>query len=116
MDSFGEAWEPRWPQGSGKQEEAPSYALAAALGVQLGTSPSHPGAYTANIMQLKQIKTAVAAAWIATIGAVGFIADVAQPAAWIVLGACAVIPAAAMLHFWNPPPPTMSEEIQKALR
>ena len=67
-------------------------------------------------MQLSQIKTAIAAGWIATIGAGGLIAGVSQPATWVVLGACGVIPAAAMLHFWNPPPPTMSETIQKALR
>ena len=68
------------------------------------------------MIRLMQIKTAVAAAWIATIGAGGLITGVSQPGAWMVLGACAVIPAAAMLHFWNPPPPTLSETIQKALR
>jgi hypothetical protein len=67
-------------------------------------------------MKRTQIKTAVAALWIATIGAVGLIAGVSHPASWVVLGACGVIPAAAMLHFWNPPAPTMSETIQKELR
>jgi hypothetical protein len=67
-------------------------------------------------MRLTQIKTAAAGLWIATIGAGGLLAHVSQPASWLVLGACAVIPAAAMLHFWNPPAPTMSETIQKALR
>jgi hypothetical protein len=67
-------------------------------------------------MKLTQIKTAIAAGWLATIGAIGLIAGVSQPASWVVLGACAVIPAAAMLHFWNPPAPTMSETIQKELR
>jgi hypothetical protein len=67
-------------------------------------------------MQLKHIKAAVAASWIATVGGVGLIADITLPAGWIALGACAVVPAVAMLLFWNPPAPSMSESIQKALR
>jgi hypothetical protein len=67
-------------------------------------------------MQLKHIKAAVAAAWIATVGGVGLIADVAHPASWIAVAACAVVPAVAMLWFWSPPASTLSESIQKALR
>lgn len=68
------------------------------------------------IMQLKHVKAAIAASWIATVGGVGLISDVALPAGWIALGACAVVPAVAMLFFWNPPAASMSESIQKALR
>jgi hypothetical protein len=67
-------------------------------------------------MQLKHIKAASAAAWITMVGAFGLVAGVTHPASWIALGACAVVPAVAMLRFWTPPAPTMSESIQKALR
>ena len=67
-------------------------------------------------MQSQYTKIVAMSAWVLAMAAVGILSQMASPASWTVLALIAALPPAAVWQFWNPPPQTMSESIQKILR
>jgi hypothetical protein len=67
-------------------------------------------------MRLASIKVAVAAAWILAIAIAGFVSRPHATSNWGAILGVALVPAIAMLWWWNDPPQTLSESIQEGRR
>ena len=67
-------------------------------------------------MQLHYTKAALTALWVLAIVAATLIGNVVSTANWIVLVALAAIPPITLWQLWNPPAPSMSDNIRKALQ
>jgi hypothetical protein len=63
-------------------------------------------------MTLKNMKLTLAAAYAVGVGVVAVATGVTSPGGWVVFGALALLPAAALVALWNDPKPTLSEAIQ----
>jgi hypothetical protein len=67
-------------------------------------------------MDFKNLKVVIAVAYVIAVGVVGALVGISSTLAWLLLAALAVLPAAAVLAFWNEPEQTMSESISRARR
>ena len=67
-------------------------------------------------MKLQQTKIILTALWLLAMLAVSYAANTATTSSWTTLAVLTVVPPIAMWFFWNDPPQTMSESIQKARR
>ncbi len=83
--------------------------------VQTGTASAPKGLYALN-MQTGQLKGAVTAAWILTVGVLTYISDPTSVTGWTVLAVVAAIPPVVMMRLWRVPAQTVSESIREALR
>jgi hypothetical protein len=68
------------------------------------------------LMQLKKIKTIVAAAYVVAVIIAAALSGVTSTLGWIALTALTLLPATALLMLWNHPTPSMSESIRSARR
>jgi hypothetical protein len=67
-------------------------------------------------MQLKHIKLTITVVWLIAISVATFLGGVASPSGWLLLAVTAVLPAVAMMRYWNDPGQTMSQRIEQDLR
>ena len=67
-------------------------------------------------MQLRYTKIAFTAVWVLTILAATLIGAPVSTSKWIVLAALGAIPPITLWKLWNPPAPSMSDNIRKALQ
>ena len=67
-------------------------------------------------MSTDYVKAAVIAAWILSVGTVGFGLGVTTFSGWIALAVLSLAPPVVMLHLWGAPAPSMSETIRDVLR
>jgi hypothetical protein len=67
-------------------------------------------------MQLKDIKLTISIVWLVAITVASVLTGVTSASGWLLLAATGVLPPLAMLRYWHHPAPTMSEQIQQALR
>jgi len=71
--------------------------------------------YTAN-MPLEYVKKGIAGAWILGLAVLAAFLGLSTILGWTVLVVLGLLPPIVMLRIWNPPAPTTSESIRKALR
>jgi hypothetical protein len=67
-------------------------------------------------MQLRYRKTALTILWVLAVVLAGALGRLSSTSNWIVLAALAAIPPGILWQLWNPPVPSMSDSIRKALR
>jgi hypothetical protein len=67
-------------------------------------------------MELRKIKSTVAAVWVLAAIVVGLVAGVTSPGGLVALAALALLPPLALLFLWNHPSESMSESIQQGRR
>ena len=67
-------------------------------------------------MELQQIKSTAASAWVLAAIIIGLVAGVTSPGGLVVLAALGLLPPLALLLLWNHPSQTMSESIQQGRR
>jgi hypothetical protein len=67
-------------------------------------------------MELRKIKSAVAAVWVLTAIVVGLVAGVTSTGGLALLAALGLLPPLALLLLWNDPSQSMSESIQQGRR
>ena len=67
-------------------------------------------------MQLLSLKIVLAVVWIVAVCLAGIAGVANSVSSWVVLGGIALFPAIAMMWWWNDPPQTLSQIIQKARR
>lgn len=67
-------------------------------------------------MQLRYTKTVCTALWVLTVLAAALVGDLVSASGRIVLAALAVIPPITFWQLWNPPAPSTSDTIRKALQ
>jgi hypothetical protein len=65
-------------------------------------------------MAFKNLKVVMAVAYVIAIGVLGAVTGISSAIAWVMLAVLAVLPAGALVTFWNEPQPTMSESIARA--
>ena len=67
-------------------------------------------------MQLRYTKAAITALWVLAVVLAALLNNLASPSKWVILAALCAIPPTVLWRLWNPPVPSMSDNIQKALR
>jgi len=67
-------------------------------------------------MQLRYTKTAIISFWVLAVALAALLSNVASTSHWIILAALSAIPPVVLWRLWNPPVPSMSDNIRKALR
>jgi len=67
-------------------------------------------------MQLKYIKTVLAAGWAVGLTAIALFAHVTGIGSWISLMGLALLPPIVMVRMWNGPDQSLSQSIQEARR
>jgi hypothetical protein len=67
-------------------------------------------------MELRQIKSTVAAAWVLVAIIVGLVAGVKSPGGLVLLAALGLLPPLALMLLWKHPSESMSESIQQGRR
>jgi hypothetical protein len=67
-------------------------------------------------MDFKNLKIVIAVAYVIAVGVVAALVGVSSNIAWVMIAGLAILPAAAVIAFWNEPDPTMSESIARARR
>jgi hypothetical protein len=67
-------------------------------------------------MQIQHTKAAFSALWLLTVILAALTGSLASTYNWVVLAVLAAIPPAVLWQLWNPPVPSMSESIRKALK
>lgn len=85
----------------------------AASAVQYGTAIHGPASYTGG-MRKSHVTTFLTMTWALLLGTVGYTIGTTA-AGWAFLAVLGTVPMA-LVHFWPRPVPTMSEQIQDALR
>ena len=67
-------------------------------------------------MQTDLVKTALMAAWVVAVGALGYLTGTTSFAGWTLLAVVSLVPPVLMVRLWSPPAPTMSEAIREVIR
>jgi len=67
-------------------------------------------------MPLEYVKKGIAGAWILGLAVLAAFLGLSTILGWTVLVVLGLLPPIVMLRIWNPPAPTTSESIRKALR
>ena len=67
-------------------------------------------------MGMKQIKMALALAWIAAVIVVGLLLGVSTPGRLVLMAAFCILPPIGMMFLWSEPQETLSETIQGGRR
>jgi hypothetical protein len=83
--------------------------------VQSRTAVARPRPYAQN-MQTDYVKAALLAAWILSVGALGYASGTTSFAGWTLVAVLLVVPPAFMVRLWSALSPTMSETIRQELR
>ena len=67
-------------------------------------------------MELRQIKSTVAAVWVLAAIVIGLVAGVRSPGGLVLLAALGLLPPLALMLLWKDPSQSMSESIQQGRR
>ncbi len=67
-------------------------------------------------MQLRYTKATFTSLWVLAVFLAALLSNLASTSNWIILAALLAIPPAILWRLWNPPVPSMSDNIRKALR
>jgi hypothetical protein len=67
-------------------------------------------------MELRQIKSTVAAVWVLAAIVIGLVAGVRSPGGLVLLAALGLLPPLALMLLWKDPSQSMSERIQQGRR
>jgi hypothetical protein len=67
-------------------------------------------------MQTGYVKAALMAAWILSVGALGYVSGMTSFAGWTLMAVLLVVPPAFMVRLWRAPSPSNSETIREVLR
>ena len=67
-------------------------------------------------MELRKIKSTVAAVWVLVAIVIGLVAGVTSVGGLVLLAALGLLPPLALLLLWNDPSPSLSESIQQGRR
>jgi hypothetical protein len=67
-------------------------------------------------MELRKIKSSVAAVWVLVAIVIGLVAGVTSVGGLVLLAALGLLPPLALLLLWNDPSPSLSESIQQGRR
>ncbi len=71
---------------------------------------------TLGTMQTDLVKAALMMAWVAAVGALGYVSGTTSLAGWSLLAVVSLGPPALMARLWSAPSPSMSETIRDVLR
>jgi hypothetical protein len=67
-------------------------------------------------MKTEYVKPAVMAAWVVTVGALGYASGTTSFLGWAAVAVLSLVPPAVMVRLWSAPSPSMSESIREVLR
>jgi hypothetical protein len=67
-------------------------------------------------MQLRYTKATFTSLWVLAVVVAALLSNLTSTSHWIILAALLAIPPAILWWLWNPPVPSMSDNIRKALR
>lgn len=71
---------------------------------------------TLRTMQTDFVKPALMVAWVAAVGALGYVSGTTSFAGWSLLAVVSLVALALMVRLWSAPSPSMSETIREVLR
>lgn len=67
-------------------------------------------------MRTDFVKTALMAAWVVAVGAVGYVSGTTSYTGWTLVAVVSLVPPALVGRLWSAPSPSMSETIRDVLR
>ena len=67
-------------------------------------------------MNLQYVRGTLVTAWACSVVTIGLLAHAGSITSWVTLALVAVVPPTVLMHRWNEPVPSTSQQIQQALR